>query len=372
MKILYCGTVVPEKYDVQLRYLSPAANRFQMNMLTEMARQGHEIFVLSYIGFPIPDEVCFEKLEYACGVEYVYKRDGFARSVQKYRQRCKELLSHMDMVMAYNVDYASLGVPGCAGRNGKKSLLILADYSDAKSYKNVVGKAYASWQLRAIRKYDMVVGLSAWTERLVRKEQPFFLMEGGLNKTVFEAFEEERSAGEVTTILYAGTLEKVTGIDLLLEAFSQINRTDVKLCITGKGSLQQMVDEYAAKDGRIINLGYLEYDEYLDRLGSADILVNPRNMSLPENRNNFPSKVIEYLATGNYVLSTRFSGSEKYEEVIAFCESSVQGIKGALESAITEAQDETESAGMRRREFVEQFLWECQVAKIVRFVRDEC
>ena len=62
--------------------------------------------------------------------------------------------------------------------------------------------------------------------------------------------------------MYAGILEKVTGIDLLIEAFQGIENPQIELYISGKGSLESLVNEATIKDSRIHYYGCTEYEEY--------------------------------------------------------------------------------------------------------------
>ena len=50
--------------------------------------------------------------------------------------------------------------------------------------------------------------------------------------------------------------------------------------------------------------GNMKYEDYLCLLDSATICLNLRNPNLPENNNNFPSKVLDYFSKGKIVLST--------------------------------------------------------------------
>ena len=146
---------------------------------------------------------------------------------------------------------------------------------------------------------------------------------------------------------------------MLLKAFSQISNHSVRLKISGKGSFQKLVEDAAKQDDRITYLGCVPYEEYLSNLKQAAVLVNPRNMNLPENENNFPSKIMEYLATGKPIISTRFPGWEKYNEYITFCVSTAEGLQMALESA------EVGKDGVKeQRKFAAGFLWSNQVKKI--------
>lgn len=368
MKILFCGTVVPEKYDTKLKYLSPAGNRFQVNFCKELLRQGQAVKILSYIGFPLEGAVpeFAEDPEFFNGkISYVYKAKGFLRSLKSFVEKMTTELETADVLITYNVIYAWLLAPCLSKKSHTKSVLILADYSGKESYRNHLKKIYAGLQLACIRRYDFVVGLSVNTAQLLKEKQNFFCIEGGINRSVFDQFHELKTGQGEIVFMYAGLLEKVTGIDLLLEAFHQIDIPNIQLAVSGKGGLNSLVEEYAARDARIINLGYLEYDQYLENLKKADVLVNPRNMNLEENKNNFPSKIMEYLATGKPIISTKFAGYEKFSDVIDFCETDLTEIKEQLQKASVNCRGHRSIIHERNRKFAEQFLWDRQISEIL-------
>lgn len=120
---------------------------------------------------------------------------------------------------------------------------------------------------------------------------------------------------------------------------------------------------YIKEDERIVFLGCIPYPEYLNELKSADVLVNPRNMNLPENDNNFPSKIMEYLAAGKTIVSTRFPGWERFSDYIFFTESSVTGMKDCMLKA---ASDDAQIRNKRNRQLAEKFIWGNQIKKITR------
>lgn len=93
------------------------------------------------------------------------------------------------------------------------------------------------------------------------------------------------------------------------------------------------------------------------------MLVNPRDMRLPENQNNFPSKVMDYLAAGKVIISTKFAGWERFKENIIFCESSVEGIKEGLEDVQKHLRNAEEVYGKNRKKAAE-FVWKKQIEKI--------
>ena len=78
--------------------------------------------------------------------------------------------------------------------------------------------------------------------------------------------------------MYAGILEPVTGVDMLVKAFMKIRNLQIRLYISGKGSYEKLIAECVKQDDRIRYLGCVPYEEYLSNLKRADVLINPRNM----------------------------------------------------------------------------------------------
>ena len=63
MKILFCGTMVPETIEYQIKNISAAGNRFQNNMINNLKSLGHKVDTVSYIAVNIPKALRDELLE---------------------------------------------------------------------------------------------------------------------------------------------------------------------------------------------------------------------------------------------------------------------------------------------------------------------
>lgn len=370
MKLIMCGTMVPSEYENKIQYLSNAANRFQLNFVKEMKKEC-DISVYSYLGIAVDEQIQTELSQKTGDIQIYFRTADRLTGVMRYKRAVKQALKQVDCLMTYNVTYAWMFAPALARRLGKKSALILADYSGEESYHSLARRLYARLQLRVIQKYDVVIGLSETTKRYLKPNQRFLCVEGGIDQDVYDYFgqvsaEEQQYEESITTYMYAGILEPVTGVDMLLKAFSRIDNPAIRLKISGKGSMVKLVQEATEQDHRIIYLGCVPYEEYLSNLKQADVLVNPRNMNLPENANNFPSKIMEYLATGKPIISTRFPGWEKYNEYINFCNSAIDGLRTALEMTDVGRDREKE-----QRKFAASFLWSNQVQKIYSFLMEK-
>lgn len=362
-----CGTMVPSKYENRIPDLSNAANRFQLNFVKEL-RVDNTVDFMSYVGMNVAEDIRNELQDEIGDAKYYFKSNHKIKSAITYMMELKRLLRNADCLMTYNLVYAWLFAPWIAKWMHRKSVLILADYTPAEAFPNLARKLYTKLEMILIRQFDVVIGLSEGVRACLTPTQNFLCMEGGIDQDVYDYFAKPlhvKSNRDTISYMYAGVLEPVTGIDLLLKAFAKNHNANIRLKISGKGSLVDMVLEAAKNDSRITYLGCVPYEEYLSNLEQADVLVNPRNMNFPENQYNFPSKIMEYLATGKPIISTRFPGWEKYNEYIIFCESTVEDIREKISGTI-----ENEDVFDRNRRFAQKFIWTNQVKKIQQVLKE--
>lgn len=371
MKILFCGTMLPEKYENIIKDLSSAGNRFQWNFIKALRKQGIEVAILSYVGIPLGD-TDRNQLEQDCQKENivpVIKDRDVITAVLDFQRKMKPLTLQADWVFSYNVVYSWLNLCGIAHRRGKHAALVLADYSPRQGYEDTIRKLYASFQMRAIGQYDIVVALSDHVKDILKKNQQILIMEGGIDLELYKSFDLlPYHEGKRIRLMYSGLLSQVTGVDLLLKAFRRLTYDNVQLVITGKGNLEEMVAEYQSADRRIQYYGHLKYEDYMDQLKEADILVNPRNMELPENKNNFPSKIMEYLASGKVIVSTQFAGWEKFQGSMIFSASDEVPLCNALKKAIDEYPHIYKQIYEANRHKSLEYGWENQIHRVLKLM----
>lgn len=359
MKVLFCGTMVPEETEYRVRDISAAGNRFQNNMIKNLRRAGYEVVSCSFLGMDIPDDIK-KKLT----GNYVFKDKNLLKAIRDFHGRLKRTMSDTETVICYNIAYAWLFLPFMARKMHKRSIVVMADYSESISYKSIAGKLYAKLQLWSMRRFDTVIGLSGKIKDKLRKKQRFVLMEGGIDEELYDSFVyRPHEEGTPITFMYSGLLNHVTGVNLLLDAMKRVERQEIRLWVSGKGELEEAVKTAAEEDDRICYLGHLPYEEYIQKLQEADVLVNPRDMSLPENQNNFPSKIMDYLAAGKVIVSTRFAGWERFEENIVFCGNLADAISECIE-CLDEYQTDAEKQYVKNREMAKKFRWEEQIKNL--------
>ncbi|MBP3646325.1 MAG: glycosyltransferase [Clostridia bacterium] len=187
-------------------------------------------------------------------------------------------------------------------------------------------------------------------EALKISHKPYTVIEG-LIQAKPEASEENITCDNFTA-LYTGTLEPDLGIRELLQAFSQ--RPQYELWICGHGSLQQEVQDIAAKHSNIKFYGFVPQKEALALQAKASVLINPRSPEGVFTRYSFPSKTLEYLRSGKPVICYKLEGiPDDYDPYLCYItDTGSDGILKAVDNLACKTEEERASIGQAGREYV--------------------
>ena len=156
-------------------------------------------------------------------------------------------------------------------------------------------------------------------------------------------------------ITYAGSLNVKYGISRLLEAFSKLESSNVRLHLYGIGDAEALIHEFERKDDRIKFWGRIPKDKVTEVLIESDILVNPRGPKDGEYvEYSFPSKDIEYLGIGRPCVFCKLPGMpiDYYPFFIDAGSGNVDQLYDALLTAINMTQDERNNLGKTAYTFI--------------------
>ncbi|MGI8546431.1 MAG: glycosyltransferase [Gemmatimonadaceae bacterium] len=174
-------------------------------------------------------------------------------------------------------------------------------------------------------------------------------------------------------LMYAGGLSEFKGVPLLLETMGLLRNRDYRLWITGDGPLRSDVERAASADERIVYWGFPSYPEVLQRMREATILVNPHATDLASARYVFPSKLIEYLATGTPVVTTLSTPEveSEYGHVAFVAPSAVaEAFAATIDSVAALSADERRERGRRAQQYVMSHKsWRVQGKRVADFIR---
>lgn len=174
------------------------------------------------------------------------------------------------------------------------------------------------------------------------------------------------------TIVATGSLDETNGFRVLLEAFSLLNGEHFRLVIAGAGPLSEEVRTASTQDQRITYRGLLSLQEVLALYRAGDLLLNMRLTKVLDTGYFFPSKLMEYLASGTPVLSTCTGHveSELGEIVFLLCDETAAGLAEkilqieSLDPALLAARGAQARLYMERNK-----TWEAQGRTVASFIR---
>jgi glycosyltransferase involved in cell wall biosynthesis len=155
-------------------------------------------------------------------------------------------------------------------------------------------------------------------------------------------------------VLYAGGLTAAYGVDRMVAAVRALGRDDVRLSCFGRGELVDWVAAVAADDPRIDAPQFTSREDVLSEYQRATLLIQPRPVDQDFVRFSFPSKLLEYLASGTPVVSTRLpSIPADYEEQVYWADDdSVEGLSRTLERVLATPWHERQLRAARARDFI--------------------
>ncbi len=157
-------------------------------------------------------------------------------------------------------------------------------------------------------------------------------------------------------LMYVGNLESYQGIDLMLDAFTQVADRHPQAVLLIVGGSDEHIAKYKAKastlveQGRVVFVGPVPIDSLGIVLSYADILVSPRTQG-----NNTPMKVYSYLQSGKPVVATRlFTHTQVMNDDVSVL---VEPEAAAMAEGMTKliaSQEEREKIGNAGRAYVEK------------------
>lgn len=219
-------------------------------------------------------------------------------------------------------------------------LLSLVGYAGMKLTKNFHGYVLLTEEMRI---------------PLEIKDKPYVIIEG-ITKASSDIQIPKSCPSPARYILYTGALAKAANISNLLHAFKKVSNSGAELWICGSGEMEDEIKSQAKADPRIKYLGFQPKDKVLDMQANAAVLVNPRTAQGEYTKYSFPSKTIEYMASGTPVVMHKLPGvSEEYNDYIVFAgDDSCQSLAEAMETVLNWTPDQRTSFGEKARIYVKE------------------
>ena len=390
MKIIYGYTnCTNKKYNEIFRDKNVSAlladQKYHSLLIDGLAKNGVEVFCVS--GLPINRNVTKklfinENDEEENGVKYHYLKTinlplfrqlsiylGTKRFVRKNVSKGeKEVYIICDCLNLANA-YASLKVAK------KREIPLIFVVTDIPEFQR-------SGKLKEIN--DKIIaqaeGYIFLTEQMNDKvnpnNKPYIVLEGHSDGSLTEIDEKEKYEYKLgkKIVIYAGSIKKLYGIQNLVEGFLEAGVKNSELHIYGDGDYREELERICENNPSVKYLGVRQNDEIVYEEQRAALLVNPRPTEPEYTKYSFPSKNMEYMASGTPILTTKLPGmpEEYYPYIYLIDDETPKGIAKVLESFFAEDTAIRYGKGKAARDFVLQNKSNIvQAKKIIRFIKEK-
>ena len=178
------------------------------------------------------------------------------------------------------------------------------------------------------------------------------VIEGIYNQNLKFAEKIEDYIEKKNVILYTGTLDKRYGMQDLLSAFEGIPNAELWIC--GDGDLRDTIKSMISSGYNIKYFGHVAQDEVTKLQKQAKVLVNPRSSLGEYTKYSFPSKTIEYLASGTPCVMRKLPGiPSDYDKYIFYTkDDTVQALRDSLCDVLSKPQSELNEFGRKAADFI--------------------
>jgi glycosyltransferase involved in cell wall biosynthesis len=225
-----------------------------------------------------------------------------------------------------------------------------------------------------IPRYDSHVVITDSIMRDFAPQRQYLRLEGGVTTETLERMGcvlERDDIQDKFTIVTAATLSEYNGIPEILQAFSLLHDVSYRLVIAGDGPLRKTVEDAAARDSRIQYLGYLQFEEVLELYKKASVLICMRMTKKLNTKYFFPSKIMEYLASGVPVVSTCTNHiEEEFKGLLYFLKDETpEGLASLIpQIANSDPKERRELARKARAFMAAKKTWDAQGRRLADFI----
>ena len=204
-------------------------------------------------------------------------------------------------------------------------------------------------------RYDSYIVLTEQINEYVNLgNKPHIVIQGMVDLGMRKRPNNLEDKHEEKVVLYAGALRETNGIKKLIEAFKNLKMDEARLWLFGSGELENEIRNFEKKDSRIKYFGVVLNQVVVEEQMKATLLVNPRPSDEEYTKYSFPSKNMEYMASGTPLLTTPLPSMPKeyYEYVYILEDESVMGITAYLKEILKKDKNDLYQKGIEAKEFV--------------------
>lgn len=392
--LLYIGSIVPDEPPYINRAFSRAGNMCQLSLLKGLIKAGmppvkvfslrptvsssrlQQLFYLP-TSVTIGDKIQLDFLPFINISPIKQLSVGLATlwNILHWCHRCPS--TQQNVIFTFNISvppgiFALLG----ARLTGSKTVAMIYDISvPGETVPDTLFARLDYWlHKKTMPLFDGLVVITEAIARDFAPKIPYLRVEGGISADLimqYQALTADKHDKEDFVIVFAGRLDEANGIREILEAFSMVKKKKFCLHIAGAGPLEDIVKESASTDSRVNFHGFISFDEILQLYATADVLVNMRLTQRVNTRYFFPSKTMEYLASGVPVITTCPGNmAEEYGDfAFLLYEETPEALAEMLVYVAAMPDEQRKKRALTAQRYMaEHKTWDVQAQKILRFI----
>ena len=295
---------------------------------------------------------------------------------KEYRELIKKITNENIDCFVINTRFNLLSLVGTklAKKNGAKSLVIehgTGHFTVGSGILDFFGRAYEHILTRRLRGHTRnFYGVSKRCEEWLGhfNIRPSGVFYNAIDVEDYKKYRDkkpDKNFGDKMVIVYAGRIIKEKGVEVLLNAFSEIEKSykNTILIVAGDGdALEELRGKY--EGANVLFMGRLSYDKLMGLLNRADIFAHPSDY--PE---GLPTAILEAGLMNCAVVATDRGGSKeviidaKYGIIV---DDGKDALRDALKILLNNP-DKTHRIGKRLHERVcINFAWDRTAKKIIK------
>jgi glycosyltransferase involved in cell wall biosynthesis len=204
-----------------------------------------------------------------------------------------------------------------------------------------------------LNRFTGVICLSpALRREWVKSATPALVLEGFLAPDI-ETFRLGEPA-PYPKVVYAGGLHAEYGARRLLESATLLRTPGAKVHFFGTGDLDNAIRDVAATSDKVVGPSLVGRQELFREYQSTWLLVQPRPTATTTGEQSFPSKLLEYMATGVPTASTRLPGipSDYEGYYLPLSDRDGQQMAREIDEYLQQVEQTQREFGHRARQFI--------------------
>lgn len=368
MDIIYITQLVPESIEETRDLKYSVAQDNKSKVILKNLEQNHNVTVLSTVserndefGVTNIGEITYSRsnIKFPCSINifgnpYIYT---LSICISTIFLVLKHIFKKDDpMILFYNFDVKS-ALPAYIGAISS-DIPILLEYEDGFFVKRGIF-GYLCRSLYSLLdpllsgaiccNYNLSNRLRTSNTTVLRGKPSIWLNNTDCN----ENFNPDRKPCRV---VYSGRFDQTRGVFSFLEVAQQLsdNYPDIAFAVSGYGPASEEVKNICSDLQNVRYYGKLPWGDYSKLLQRSDIYINPQDPNINTSKYQFPSKLLDYMASNGVIISTNMGDLERLCDELVLVSNNEDEISNTILD-IYQNPDEYDSYRKKSNEYLQKY-----------------